>query len=32
MLTAQLLVIGLGAVTLVVLVELLAPSFFSTDV
>ena len=31
-LTAQLLVIGLGAVTLVVLVELLAPSFFSNDV
>lgn len=32
MLTAQLLVIGLGAVTLLVLVELLAPSFFSNDV
>ena len=32
MLTAQLLVIGLGAVTLLVLVQLLAPSFFSNDV
>ena len=32
MLTAQLLVIGLGAVTLLVLMELLAPSFFSNDV
>jgi histidine kinase len=32
MLTAQLLVIGLGAVTLLVLVELLAPSFFSNNV
>jgi len=32
MLTAQLLVIGLGAVTLLLLVELLAPSFFSNDV
>ncbi|MDH3308518.1 MAG: HAMP domain-containing histidine kinase [Acidimicrobiia bacterium] len=32
MLTAQLLVIGLGAVTLLVLMELLAPSFFFNDV
>ncbi len=32
LLTAQLLVIGLGAVTMLVLMELLAPSFFSNDV
>ena len=32
MLAAQLLVIGLGAITMVVLVEILAPSFFSEDV
>lgn len=32
LLAAQLLIIALGAVTLVVLVELLAPSFFSNDI
>lgn len=32
LLAAQLLIVALGAVTLVVLVELLAPSFFSSDI
>jgi histidine kinase len=32
LLAAQLVIIGLGAITLVVLVELLAPSFFSNDI